>query len=169
MTILQRQKKYQVSRKIIKPDTVLVSGPKSIIDTLKLWKTKPIKLRNISNNFIQDIHLESPEAHNIQLVPSKVTFELTTEEITGKRLKKPVKIINKPSNQRVLIYPRNVEISFQVSVNDYDEIDTTYFEVIADFNDYDTTKTAIPLRVNEQPRIHNVRLNPPEVDFILVK
>lgn len=155
----------------ITPDSVLVIGPKSVLDTLKNWKTEELVKRDVSQNFDGSIPLIPPNQTGLTIAPEQVNYFGEVEEFTEKRLLLPVLTKNLAKDQSVVLYPKNVQLQFQVGTSEFEVLDKDYFKIVADFSTIDiNTAQEIPLKVIEQPTgIRNLRVSPEYAEFIVIE
>ncbi len=162
---------FRVNKIAITPDSVFVTGPASIVDSLKAWHTEKLTLRGITQSFDNDIELLKPQYETINLSIDYTNYFIDVEEFTEKELNVPIEIKNIPKNLNVFPYPKTVRILFQVGVGDYDEIVADDFMVVADFSKINImNNTKIPLTlVDKPPRIKNEYFSPKSCDYIIME
>lgn len=161
---------YQSEAPLIMPDSMLVVGPASIIDTLKSWKTEPLTLREVNKDYKGDIELRKPDLASLQLSFERVSYWVKVVEFTEKRLSVPIAILNLPKNMNIFPYPQKVNIKFQVSIEEFDEIGETHFTVVSDFSKINAEQGE-KLRVellDTPPDIKNLTYSPQEIEYLII-
>lgn len=129
-----------------KPDSVLVKGPKSIIDTLKQVYTAIIKDNNIKENKVYQTNLTAPSQCNISV--TKATVMLNTEQFTENTIEIPIQIINQPDSTKLTIFPNTVNVTFVVSFDNYEKITSNDFKAAIDYQDIKQQSTPQELKIN---------------------
>jgi len=152
------------------PDTILVSGPTSLIDTLTNWPSELFKYRDINQNYKGNIKLQTPALSSVTISTNAVEYEIKVEEFTEKTLLIPIERVNLPPHQTVFMYPSEATVVFQVGISEFDQIESYYFKMIADFEEVNfVSDTSVPLRLAEKPiSVRNVRFSPKYAEFIIV-
>jgi len=154
---------------IFDPDSIRISGPSRLLDTIKFIRTKYKKLTGVNQTIRKNISLEIPD--KIASSVRKVTMTIPSEQYTEAEITVPVKILNLPDSIDVKIFPDVVTVRGLVAVNDYKRFEDIPFEVILDL-DKKSLKTPerIPLEIrNIPPFITSLRIIPPDVDFLIEK
>jgi len=129
-----------------KPDSVLVKGPKSVIDTLRYVYTSLIKDDNIKENKTYQTELVAPNQCN--LGTKNTTVLLNVEQFTENTLEIPIQIINQPDTVKLTIFPNTVNVTFLVSFDDYEKIRATDFKAAIDYKDIKPQSTPQELKIN---------------------
>ncbi len=150
------------------PDSVLVSGPKNILDTLQFVYTK--------NNYYKD--LTHPVEENIQLEPAegltyalkKVTLLILVEQNTEVAFDVPVEVINRPDSIRIKTFPGKVKVTCRIGLSNYKKLNQNNFKAVADYNYSSGSATRLPVSLVNYPEIVlSVNYAPHEVEFIIEK
>ena len=84
----------QEGRFIVIPDSVVISGPQSIIDTIAGIKSKPSKILNLKKSTSLEVDLITPEKTALSREVVQVTIPI--EKYTEINLNVPVKVVNVP-------------------------------------------------------------------------
>ncbi len=155
------------------PDSIEVSGPVAYIDTLKQWPTQKIMMRDVNQPSVGDINLMIPDNNSVTLSHKKTTYQIEVSEFTEKQLELPIQPIHLPSGVRVFLYPNVVTLHFQVLTDNFDDIKTEDFKVVADFSNMDSTSNAnsvVALKLAELPsNIKSPEIQPKTAEFIIIQ
>lgn len=154
---------------IFDPDTIKISGPSRVIDTIRFIRTKYKKLTGINETIKKNISLEIPD--RVFSPVRKVTLTIPAEQFTEAEFRVPVKILNIPDSIDVKIFPDVVTVRGLVAVNDYKKFKDVPFEVIVDLSKTDLkTSQRIPLEIRNVPLfVTSVRIVPQDVDYLIEK
>lgn len=152
------------------PDTILVVGPASVVDTIKYWQTEQITYRDIKQTYEGVIALTKPHLPTITISANAVKYKVTVEEFTEKTLSIPIEKHNVPPKAPVFIYPQNANVIFQVGISEFDQIEPYYFKIAADFTGINLqTDKRVPLKLIEKPiNVRNIRISPKMAEFMIM-
>ncbi len=152
----------------LEPDTVRVSGPASILDTLEQVGTRPIKINNINRDINGTVALETGGLENITFFEDEVNYRLRTDKFTEGKVEIPIEVINVPGDQNVVIFPKEVVLFYQVSLKDFEKVKPSSFKVVVDFEQALASEGFILAQVVEKPSfVNNVRLNERRIQFVI--
>ena len=149
----------------IQPDSVQLTGPAGIIDTVDSLKTKPYTFEELKSQ----VDLMAPVVHpeKTKVVPKKINLKIPVERFTEKRMKVPVQVLNVPENINIKIFPSEVEVSFLIGLSDYENISSTDFDIVADYSSAEN-KEVLEVVVMERPDfIQQLRISPPNVEYLI--
>ena len=149
------------------PDTIVVTGPRRILDTLSSVRTKTVKMRGVRESVTKSISLVVPE--KCTLSEKKVLVTIPVEQFTEAEIKVPVKLINCPDSIHLRIFPDIVTVRALVAVGDYKKFEQVPFEVILDAAMADLSSAEkLPLSFrNVPPFVSSMRVFPSKVDFLI--
>lgn len=153
------------------PDSVMVSGPSKIIDTIKSVKTKKIILEglNIDYTFALDIDTVSLPP-NIMVTPSKIESSISVSKFTEGSQKIPITLSNIPDGMNIKIFPKEISVVYRVGLDKYNEVSPRDFIVVADYAKASEESSFLTLElVNKSGFVHDVRLQEKQVQFIVLK
>ena len=156
---------------VLVPDSVVINGPAHLVDTTTIVKAHPIVLENVNANqdITVDLDLKKFSA-NLQVLPNRVQGILEVNKFTEGTLSLAIQLINAPKDTRITIFPKNVTVTYRVSLEGYKDISATDFKVVADYRDKDSGKAFIPLKVKKKAApVQNLKLQEKQVQFVIVK
>ncbi|MFO7718871.1 MAG: CdaR family protein [Gillisia sp.] len=152
----------------LKPDSVTISGPKNILDTLQKVYTRSLKVNNISKDVQGTIKLNTANLEKLTLYREDVEYSLRTDKFTEGKVVIPVELINVPENLNVVIFPKEVTVFYQVSLKQFDKIIPSGFKVVADFEKASSSDGYLLAQIVKKPQlVNNVRLNEQKIQFII--
>jgi len=161
-----RKNFYQLGNIIIDPDSVEISGPQTIVESLNFWETDTIKLEALEKSKKGQATLSQSDKFNISFSDFVVDYEIKVEQYTEKKLVIPVNIINSPSDFEILTLPKTVNLKCLVPIEMYENIDAKDFKITADFLNQ-KNKDLIYLTLTRQPAyIKEINFTPNAVEFI---
>lgn len=152
----------------LQPDSIMLSGPANILDTLNAIKTKPLKINNISHDVSGKVKLDDSNLQEVSLFQADVNYSVRTEKFTEGKVEIPIKLLNVPEGTNVVIFPKEVVIYYQVSLKDFEKIEPSSFEVAVDFANAHNSDGFMVAQILEQPKeVNNIRLNEKKIQFII--
>lgn len=154
----------------IVPDSITVSGPDNILDTLNQLQTFPLKLKSVNQDQKGMVAIDTSGLSKINLYQKEVQYLLEVEKFTEGSVEIPVDLINVPDNLNVVIFPKQILLFYQVNLEDYSSVLPADFRVVCDFKDLDPSQDfLIPEIVKKPENVTNLRLNEKKVQFIIKK
>jgi len=168
---LQLQQNYILDGKVnISPDSVVVKGPKSEIDTIKVIKTSPVQLSNVSEDFSSDVSLLFPKGlDNSIFSVGRATVFGKVSKFSEKVFEVSVQVRNIPEGYQVKTFPNSVTILCKATIERLKEISASDFEVVADYGQLDGSESSkLFLEITESPqKVYDVKLEKRTVNFVL--
>jgi len=161
-------KQYRVSTDVkIIPSEIKVSGYKGVIDTITAVKTEALEVVDLKSNYITKVKLQNTS--NLRYSVDSVLISIIVEKFTEKHLKVPIKVINKPKLIKVDLLTKEVELSFNIGLRNFEDIDITSFKAVIDYKDMiKSTSNAVKVRISKYPKqIKKINYSPKEVEFLL--
>jgi len=155
----------------LEPDSVVLTGPASLLRSFDYWKTDSVYLSDLSVDVSRQLALqERPPTLVIQ--PASVNLSVSAEQFTEHRLFVPLTIENAPDSV-LRIFPRNVSVNYIVGLSAFNSINTDDFTIIADFTGVDLHNSPInevPVKLVKHPdQVRNVNLSPQTARYFILK
>ena len=168
--IFQLEKQLILKNQLkIEPDSVTVSGPDFIIDTLKAVFTRKSDLGTISKPDEETVDLQ--EIKFVYVKETEVNIGFNIEQFTEKTIQLPVEIINIPGNFRMQAFPRYVQLTCQVGLSNYEKLDASMFRAEVDYAERkEEPSNKLKVVIRRQPVfVQAVRFSPKTVEYIIEK
>ena len=163
------EKQYMIRDKIIiKPDSVVVTGPTIIMDTLSGIYTSDIRLKNLDHSVKRNLDIIMPN-DQLKTDTRRVSIEIPVEQFTEKKLTIPVYPVNLPDSLNLKTFPATVQATFRVVISAYDQIQPEDFKIVVDYLDIEpgTTNKIKPKIMMAPGLIENPRIKPELMDYLL--
>ncbi len=163
-------KQYAINGHIFTlPDSIIVTGPGNILDTLSFVYTKPIILNTLSDSVVKSYSLEKIKQLDFNLYKVKVVIPV--DKFTESIFSAPVVTLNVPDTLTLKTFPNIVRITYRVTLSKYDDIDATLFKPFVDFNDIGQTfSSKLKVGLVDTPKyVHAIKINPGSVEFLIEK
>lgn len=155
---------------VLVPDSVLVSGPYSLVADLTHWQTSWLEATDLKENFSQDVRLKAPEKGQVFLKPETVEVNIAVEEFTEKDVFVPVTLKN--PHDSIRIFPSKVQVQFVVGLTKFNQMTADSFLLEADFQGIarNAENNTVPLTLVKQPKeIRAVNFSPKSVEFFILE
>jgi YbbR domain-containing protein len=150
------------------PDSVVVSGPESILDTLSAVSTSYQHYKDVDHTIRQNIPLI--EYKNLILKTTRVLLEIPVEEYTEKLVTVPVTIKGLPQETHINLFPGKVNVSFMIALSRFKEVEPGDFRISANYEDIKNKLELLPLKIEAQPSyVHSVSLSPEQIEYLIEK
>lgn len=152
------------------PDSILLSGPETQIDTINSWPSALIELNNLDKNLSMTLPLVQATETNIVILPTEVQMNMEVEQLTEKEFFVPVQVKNAPDS--IKIFPTKIKISCVVGLSRYDEIKVTDFVLEVDMSGVAAKEVnnTLPVSLSRQPAaLKGVHLFNHSVEFFFVE
>ena len=151
----------------ITPDSVVVRGPKNILDTLVHINTEEFKLLDVHENINQQIELESIE---------ELVFEVESIQLfwpvlpySEKSLIIPIKVVNIPVGVKVKLFPPEANLRATLPLSLLNAVQSSDFSLVVDYeNIREGYADAMELKLTKQPpSVKKVIWEPLSVNYLI--
>ncbi len=157
---------------VLKPDSIQISGAKSLLEGISQWPTAKIEKTDIDESMEIPIKVAPPENELLKISPQEVKLLIEVEELLQKEFFVPVKIVNPPQSDSLAIFPAQVQVKTSVGRSYYDSLQPTDFEVIADFSQVKpgSDQTTLALQWGKKPAyVESANFSPQAIELRLFK
>ncbi|MFH2144008.1 MAG: CdaR family protein [Bacteroidota bacterium] len=164
------EKQYKIKDEIlIQPDSVTITGPLSILDTMNYVKTTNNVLNNVNKSIQMNVAILNYD--NIEISRSIVKLLIEVEKFTEKSIKIPVEVINIPDSLTIEFFPKDVNITFMVGLSQFADIDSNSFRVVTDYQKIENNLgNKLKLNLVKHPEnADNIDFNPKSISYIIRK
>lgn len=172
-TLVNIEKQFFLSDSIkIFPDSVTVSGPKSIIDTLKCLYTEHFEKDHIKKSEEFFVNISIPKLRKkIFLSTDKVAVTMHVTKYTEGKFNIPIEVLNLPPNYSYETFPSKATVYFKVSLDNYEKVSPFLFKLTIDYlNPISTIENNAKIEVSRAPDFVVIsRIVPSTVEFIVKK
>ena len=154
---------------VISPDSVTISGPLAIIDTISDIKTQYFELNSLTDNTTYEATVE--EIEYVTISPQKIDFQIDIEEYTEMRFDVQIETTNVPDSVYLHLFPNSVTIVSKIGFSNYDKIHSSDFKIIVDYysifkNEDSKLKTKI---INSPDGVYEFYYTPEYVEYVIEK
>ena len=154
----------------IQPDSILLTGPKSTLDTISFVSTGLLQKKelNVSINEFLDIKEFNPDS-NVSAEKDKVLITASVERFTEGSVEVPIKVINIPDGKQINTFPKFVKVTYRIALSNFNKIDSSTFLIECDYSisENNNLPYLIPKLVWKSSMIKNARISPQKIDFLI--
>lgn len=154
----------------IRPDSIIISGPASLVDSLDEWETLLLQLTDLQHTTEQIVNLHLSPWSGLEIETKEVLVTIPVEQLTEKSLFIDVLVKNAPDSLK--IFPDKIRINAIVGLKDYNAIKQTDFQAEVDLSNaqMNTTENTAPILITRQPAtVKSIYFTPKSVEFFIVK
>ena len=154
----------------ISPDSVLLSGPASVVGQYTEWPTDSFSLNDLRTTQTLDVPLAEPSPA-VQVKPSEIQVTIPVEEVTEKSLFVELQVKNAPVDS-IRLFPQRVRVRCVVGLSRYNDVIPDSFQVVIDLGHIaeKQNKHTVPIQVAEAPSfVSNISISPKSAEFVLVQ
>jgi predicted nucleotidyltransferase len=162
------EKQYmQVGPYLVEPDSVTISGPEMIIDTIKAVATKEVIMSDANRSF--DMELEMQPLHKVEFDPFEVWIQVPIEKFTEASLKVRIEVINMPESLLLRPFPPAITVSCQIGLSAYETLNEHLFRAVIDYAEVgNMLGNKLQVRIIKMPvYIQAVNFTPKSVEYIV--
>ncbi|ULC60644.1 YbbR-like domain-containing protein [Flaviramulus sp. BrNp1-15] len=153
------------------PDSIVIVGPNVIVSEIDFLETEDVVFDDVKSDLSEITKLKLPQnTSDLKFSNNEVLVEAKVEKFTEGTLKIPVTIINQPKQMELKYFPKTVNVSYYVSLNDYNSITNKNFKVICDYSKITENQSfLIPEFAKVPENVKNPKISQQRIEFILTK
>jgi hypothetical protein len=152
------------------PDSVRVTGPDGLLDTLTRLYTEKIQLKKVKENISGKVKIDTTGYTNLTVYNPMLNYSVDVEKFTEGSVQVPIELINVPGDLNVVIFPKETLLFYKVTLKDYNKVNASDFRVIADFSELEEKQDFLIPQVVKKPAFtSNLRVNEKRIQFIIKK
>jgi len=151
-------------------DSITVTGPNSLIDTINVIQTHKLVLNKIDSEINTKIRIKSPENSNIIYSDTEIDFQLKVEKFTEESIKVPITIVNIDDNMKINYYPKVVSVLYRVSIKDYKAVNPMDFRVECDLNMINKDNSVLISSITKKPsNVKKCRIENNQIQYVIIE
>lgn len=152
----------------IQPDSITISGPEAVIDTIRAIYTQAVSFKDLSQNLSQHIALEKIKGTETAI--REVSLNIDVEKYTEARKSIPIEVKNLPRQMQMRLFPAVADVIYDVGLSRYDQIVESDFKLVVDYEETLNTPTYLTIQVEKSPGfITNLACIPEKVEYLIEK
>jgi|GEM_PF-5664002 len=151
------------------PDSIMLSGPASELDSINSVVTLPVSLRNITESIDKPVGLTIPGGVRYTSF-SDSTVRLTAEvfRFSEKIVEVPVTVINLPEGTEIKTFPSTIPVLCKARIDKLKTVDPDDFRLTADYSSLKESQSYLQVSLEQKPEeVHSAQLLEERIEFIL--
>lgn len=163
---LPLEEDYQLMSNItIQPDHVVLTGPKSIINSFESDFYITLDENNIDEDFYGRIEVPIVFEDLIQSDPSEVNVSFEVEKFKNVKIGVPIILQNFPSNRVTTLLDSIVNVTYRVKESFKEDFSSEDFYVVLDYDFLKTDSLGVPVLIKYPDTLRTVSIDSQKVRF----
>jgi hypothetical protein len=163
---LPLEEDYQLMSNItIQPDHVVLTGPKSIINSFESDFYITLDENNIDEDFYGRIEVPIVFEDLIQSDPSEVNVSFEVEKFKNVKIGVPIILQNFPSNRVTTLLDSIVDVTYRVKESFKEDFSSEDFYVVLDYDFLKTDSLGVPVLIKYPDTLRTVSMDSQKVRF----
>ncbi|MFV0564523.1 MAG: CdaR family protein [Flavobacteriaceae bacterium] len=156
---------------VLQPDSVTVIGAAEIVSKIKSAETEQVILKDAKANINQAVKLKLPKvSESLKFSASSAVLSAQVEKFTEGTLTIPVEVVNIPEGLKIKFFPKKINVTYYVSLSQFNGITETDFKAVCDFNTLIKGQSFLTPKLVKAPKqAKRVSIGNQHVEFIIVK
>ncbi|MGA9407814.1 MAG: CdaR family protein [Bacteroidota bacterium] len=153
------------------PDSITLTGAKSLLDKIDRWQTDPLQFSNLKSDVNTRAGLSDTMSFGVTPSPAAVSIQIDVQPIAEKSFKGiPVEVDQVPGNRVVVLIPPKIDIIVRGGIEEVAAVDQKDFSSYIDYKSIllDTTGFIQPV-VTTPKNITIVRQVPEQLQYVVRK
>lgn len=151
----------------IEPDSIEMSGPRSVLDTVDKVRTKYREFSDLTDTLETTVDLKKLH-EQVEYSSEQVDLQIPVEQYTEGDLRKEIAVRNCPDSLVVRTFPSSVKITYLVGLSNYEEVIPELFQVYVDYADVRESSDQLKVVVENAPDyLRSYSYTPQKVDYII--
>ncbi|MDX1543218.1 MAG: YbbR-like domain-containing protein [Christiangramia sp.] len=152
----------------LKPDSIKVSGPEKIIDSIITVPTKSIKLSKVNQDLKGSVEIDTSNLGMLSFYENSIKYYQKVSKFTEGSAEIPVDVVNIPEGLNLAYFPKTVIVYYQVNLKDFEKISSSDFRVVCDYKSISKGDDYMVAQIVEKPDfVNNLRLNERQIQFVI--
>ncbi|QYA27101.1 YbbR-like domain-containing protein [Gramella sp. MT6] len=152
----------------LRPDSVKVSGPEKIIDSIETVQTESIRLNKVNQDLNGSVKIDTTGLGVLSFYENSVKYFQKVEKFTEGSAEIPVEVINVPEGLNLAYFPKSVIVYYQVNLKQFESVSAADFRVVCNYKDVKKGDDYMIAQIVEKPDfINSVRLNERRIQFVI--
>lgn len=152
----------------LEPDSVTISGPQAILDSIDYILTEKLSLENLNLSTQRNLKLKAPD--KIKLKVKRTVANIAVERFTEHSLQVPIAFFNNSVYNKIDLLKTHVTVRYIVGISDFNAIKTDDFKMTIRIDSKDSLPEHLPVILESFPASVSVLgFQPQTVDYIIKK
>jgi hypothetical protein len=149
----------------LQPDSVMVTGPDVILDTLRQVFTVRNELGQLTKNYNDNVKLKS--IPDLMYSTTRVESNIELERFTEVQLTLPVRVLNLPDTIAMQTFPSRVRFTCNVGLSKYDRVNENLIRAVVDYTEIGEGARSLDVHILNAPvYLLSYEYYPKSVEFL---
>jgi len=155
----------------LQPDSVVVVGPEVIASKIKRIETTNMSLIDVKSNISRNVKLKLPKNNkDLSFSVDEIHVFGSVEKYTEGTLKIPITVTNVPLDMTLNYFPKEVNVTYYVSLKNFNEVTKSDFILECDFSTVDNDQSFLtPKLIKTSSLVKNTKVNLKRIEFIILE
>lgn len=152
----------------LSPDSALIIGARSEVDSVEFWPTQTALFSNIRADFKSVVPLE--RSQELVVSPDEIIVSQEIRRFTERSVKVRVEVINEPINSSLRLLRDSATVKFLLPFESYEQYaeEASELKVVVDFNKLDRSSPFVAPELRGLPVFaRGVRVIPPYFRYVI--
>ena len=153
------------------PDSVTLTGPRSLVERIARWQTEPLEFSNLKSGVNARADVSDTLSYTIVTSPTSVALQIDVQPTAEKMFKGiPVAMTQVPSNRLVVLIPPKIDIIIRGGIEQVAAASQKDFSAYIEYRSVliDTTGSLQPI-VTTPKNIRVVAMQPNHLQYVVRK
>lgn len=167
---LQFKKQFmQKGKPIVSPESIMVFGPKVVVDSMKFAYTELYTKKKLSDTL--KVSLKLKPVKTVRYGVENVSITVPVENYTEANVTVPIEVINLPDNLILRTFPGYITVSGVVAISDYPKMKPGLFKVTVDYKQtLNSSSSRLKVTLLQSPDfMARISFAPKAVEYIIEK
>jgi hypothetical protein len=148
------------------PDSVTISGPISVIDSIFFWMTDSLILTEVIDTVRISTPLKETSISSMTVRPTAVSVAIESQQFTEKSIYVPVEIKGATKKDSISVFPKQVLLKVAVGLHDYETIKAADFKAVVSIDQARSEiSNSLPVILEKRPDlVRQVSVQPQTVE-----
>ena len=134
---------------MLTPDSVEVTGPDFILDTLAFIYTERQDLGELTKNYEDKVRLSQKPDLTYNLTRVECFIEL--ERFTELQVSVPIEVLNLPDSILLQTFPSSIKVNCKIGLSKYDRIENYPFRAVVDYEKIEERAPTLSVSIQNPP------------------
>jgi YbbR domain-containing protein len=149
----------------LEPDSVMVTGPDVILDTLRQVFTERNELGQLTKNYSDKVKLKA--IPDLVYSSNRVECNLELERFTEVQLTLPVRVLNLPDTISMQTFPSRIRFTCNVGLSKFDRVSENLIRAVVDYNEIGDGNRVLDVHILNAPHyLLSYEYYPKTVEFL---
>lgn len=150
----------------VEPESIQISGPSGVIDTIATLQTEAITFHNLDASLTHVLQVNYPAGTSID--PESVTLRIPVGRFTEKELILPLEIRNKPEHVNIKLFPPQIKVAAMVGLSDYENLSPGNFKALVDYEQIVAGNSSLDVMIDGKPDfVYLLKTTPASVEYLI--